>query len=167
VACGRRRFPGDLRADGGAIFHYAGHAKFDATKSEDSKFDKSGLLFPGNHRLTADDLMRHGIHENPPAVAVINACESAAVRSQVAGEASATGVSFAEWFLRCGLHAYIGNVWEVQDSSAKTFSAQFYDDILNGKTIGDGVLRARQKLAKKRSPDWCNYVLYGNADLRI
>lgn len=38
--------------------------------------------------------------------------------------------------------------------------------LLNSETVGTAVLSARRALEKDRNPDWVNYTLYGDTELR-
>jgi hypothetical protein len=47
---------------------------------------------------------------------------------------------------------------------AEAFAQSFYDDILTGSAIGDALTNGRAVIKQKRSPDWANYIFYGNPD---
>jgi CHAT domain-containing protein len=68
---------------------------------------------------------------------------------------------WAESFLRAGCGGFIGSLWEVRDSSARTFAEHFYDGVCGGKTLGEAVRAARGAL-RCSDPTYLAYTLYGN-----
>jgi CHAT domain-containing protein len=105
---------------------------------------------------------------------VFNACESARLRrgardtqlAQRRGSGMQRNLSLAETLLRAGLAHYVGTHWPVGDGAATTFATVFYRELLRG-TIGTALLRARRAVRAKRSPDWADYVHYGDAEFRL
>ena len=77
--------------------------------------------------------------------------------------------SWADRFLRCGSGAFIGTLWEVRDSSARQFSVTFYDELMQGQTLGEAIQAARAKLraANPGDPTPLAYTLYGNPLARL
>lgn len=77
--------------------------------------------------------------------------------------------SWADRFLKCGSGAFIGTLWEVRDSSARQFSQTFYDELLQGQTLGEAMQAARAKLraANPGDPTPLAYTLYGNPLARL
>jgi len=88
-----------------------------------------------------------------------NACQSARLHHiptpLVAG-------AIAEYVLRCGVEAYIGTLWEVDDVAAAHFAARVYRDLASGVQLDLAVMNARRLLRANGSLDWANYVLYGS-----
>jgi CHAT domain-containing protein len=147
------------------VIHYAGHAFFDARRP-----GESGLLL-ADGALTGADLAALG--RLPPLV-VFNACESARLRRgggsrtrvQRRSQGMRTNLSLAETLLRAGLAHYIGTHWPVADDAAAAFAATFYRELLRG-TIGNALVKARRAVHARRSPDWADYVHYGDAEFRL
>jgi hypothetical protein len=155
------------------VIHYAGHASFDARRP-----GESGLLL-ADGPLTGSDLS--ALNRLPPLV-VFNACESARLRRRAASRASGgggvraraqrralglrTNLSLAETLLRAGLAHYVGTHWPVADDAAAAFAAAFYGELLRG-SIGGALVKARRAVHARRSPDWADYVHYGDADFRL
>ena len=77
-----------------------------------------------------------------------------------------TNLSLAETLLRAGLAHYIGTHWPVADDAAAAFAATFYRELLRG-TIGNALVKARRAVHARRSPDWADYVHYGDAEFRL
>jgi CHAT domain-containing protein/pimeloyl-ACP methyl ester carboxylesterase len=145
------------------VIHYAGHAFFDKANPE-----RSGILCANGIPLTGADLA--GV-ASLPSLVFFNACESSRVRGAARAakpkkkpERIERTASFAEAFLRGGVANFIGTYWEVGDEAAEAFAKSFYTDILKGKPLGEALQNGRKAIRKQDSPDWANYILYGNPD---
>jgi pimeloyl-ACP methyl ester carboxylesterase len=146
------------------VIHYAGHAFFDAKR-------------PGDSGLVLADGEMNGMHlaslgRLPPLV-VFNACESARLRgaksAAVARHRSRgmqANLGLAETLLRAGVAHYIGTHWPVEDKAATAFAATFYRELLR-QSIGTALVKARRAVHAGRSPDWADYVHYGDAEFRL
>jgi hypothetical protein len=163
------------------VIHFAGHAFFDAQRP-----GESGLVL-ADGELTGAHLAALG--RLPPLV-VFNACESARVRRTRSrsdqGKRSAVSrakskstelarrrsrsmranLSLAETLLRAGVAHYIGTHWPVEDVAATAFSDAFYRELLRD-SIGGALVKARRAVHARRSPDWADYVHYGDAEFRL
>jgi hypothetical protein len=145
------------------VVHYAGHAFFDATNVSESGL----MLADGN--LTGATL---GALPRLPPLVVFNACESARLRRDeprseralLRAGAMRTNLSLAETLLRAGLAHYVGTHWPVTDAAATEFSSVFYRELLRGAALGVALVRARRAVHAQGSPDWADYVHYGDAD---
>ncbi|HSJ13007.1 MAG TPA: CHAT domain-containing protein [Longimicrobiales bacterium] len=149
------------------VVHYAGHAEFDERHPA-----RSGIVCAGGVRLTGADLA--GVSRLPTLV-FFNACESGRVRAAKNGAGKpkprvqhvADNVGLAEAFMRGGVANFLGTYWPVGDAEADAFAATFYGDLVTGKTIGEALLNGRSAVRTLKSPDWANYILYGNADFAL
>ena len=153
------------------MVHYAGHGFFDPQQR-----GRSGLFCANGEVLSGLDL---ATIDNLPSLMFFNACETALVRGPDAtvapakdtSEAVQGGVGFAEALLRGGIANFIGTYWPVQDITANTFAASFYQSLLKGASLNEALLASRCKLAKlPDSPapqDWADYVFYGDPDFRL
>jgi len=54
----------------------------------------------------------------------------------------------------------------VEDSSATAFASVFYAELLRG-SIGRALVKARRAVRARRSPDWADYIHYGDAEFRL
>ena len=151
----------ELRSGKYDVLHYAGHAFFDPV----DRF-RSGLICHEGRVLSGADLAGIG---GLPALAFINGCEAARVRSRSerrngdsAQERIEKNASLAEAFLRGGIANYIGTYWPVGDTAAQTFAESFYKTILDGKSISTALLKARTDVREKGSVDWADYIHYGS-----
>jgi hypothetical protein len=150
------------------VIHYAGHAFFDAERPGESGLVLADGEFTGTHLSALNRL---------PPLLVFNACESARVRRGSAGgggksrvmrrqESMRTNLSLAETLLRAGVAHYIGTHWPVGDDAAAAFAGAFYGEVLRG-SIGAALVKARRAVHARRSPDWADYVHYGDAEFRL
>jgi CHAT domain-containing protein len=138
------------------VVHYAGHAAFAPATPQ-----ASGLVV-SDGAITGGDL---GSLAQLPALVFFNACESARVRGgrrSVRAGALTAGASVAEAWLRAGIANFIGTYWPVSDAAAETCAAKFYAALLAGKPIGAALLEARHAVLAQRSPDWADYLHYGD-----
>ncbi len=146
------------------VIHFAGHAFFDALRP-----GESGLVL-ADGALTGTGFAALG--RLPPLV-VFNACESARLRRgkntrkrprEVEG--MRRNLSLAETLLRAGLAHYIGTHWPVADASATAFATVFYRALFT-TSIGGALVKARRAVHRSRSPDWADYVHYGDGEFRL
>ena len=147
------------------VIHYAGHGYFDAQRP-----GESGLVL-ADGELTGAHLAALG--RLPPLV-VFNACESGRLRrgagaragSQRRDQGMRVNLSLAETLLRAGLAHYIGTHWPVADAAATAFATAFYRQLLRG-SIGGALVNARRAVHALGSPDWADYIHYGDAEFRL
>ena len=105
---------------------------------------------------------------------VFNACESARLRRGASAPTGGTprsqgiarNLSLAETLLRAGLAHYVGTHWPVEDSSATAFASVFYASCFEA-SIGRALVKARRAVHARRSPDWADYIHYGDAEFRL
>ncbi|WP_396912889.1 CHAT domain-containing protein [Mycolicibacterium sp.] len=71
---------------------------------------------------------------------------------------------WARQFLGAGAGAFIGTLWAVRSSSAKTFAEVFYREFVgNGQPLGPASLSARHAVSDDGGdPTWLAYSVYGN-----
>ena len=147
------------------VIHYAGHASFDAQHS-----GESGLML-ADGELTGSHLS--ALSRLPPLV-MFNACESARLRrapgrkrrAPPRAQSIAKNLGLAETLLRAGVAHYVGTHWPVDDASATAFAEVFYRELIRA-SIGTALVKARRAVHKRRSPDWADYVHYGDADFHL
>ena len=147
------------------VIHFAGHASFDVQQPGDG-----GLVLADGELSGA---LASALGRLPPLV-MFNACESARLRRGAArrrndsqrGNGIARNLSLAESLLRAGVAHYVGTHWPVEDASATAFATVFYRELLRG-SIGSALVKARRAVHARRSPDWADYVHYGDAEFRL
>jgi CHAT domain-containing protein len=75
-------------------------------------------------------------------------------------------LGLAETLLRAGVAHYVGTHWPVQDESATAFATVFYRELLRA-SIGTALVKARRAIQARRSPDWADYIHYGDGEFRL
>lgn len=150
-------------ATGMDVFHYAGHAVFDADDPA-----RSGLRLHGATTLVAHHFAGLPAGMVPPLV-FLNACRSArsVLRSVDHPGQDRAPTTVAEQLLASGVQNLIGSLWDVDDDAAYQFAEEVYDAVLGGRTIGAAVQSGRDRLYRADLIDAFNYVLYGEAGLRF
>jgi CHAT domain-containing protein len=156
----------EMRSGRYDVMHYAGHAYFNKVHPSDS-----GILCHGGKVLSGADLAGLG---SLPALVFFNACETARVRSpnlrqkgQSTRERIERNAGLAEAFLRGGVANYVGTYWPVGDAAAKLFAGSFYEELINGATLGHALATGRQEVQNIQSVDWADYIHYGSPGYRV
>lgn len=122
------------------VFHFMGHGGTDEQ-------GKRCLIFCTRDNradyVTADDFKRvcPGLR-----LVVLNCCESAAADSTGFG-------SIAEELARKA-DAVVAMQYPISDEAAKRFSQIFYEYVVDGNTLDDALVAARQEMARLRSFEW-------------
>ncbi len=137
-----------------SVLHFAGHNAFT---------DEIGSLIGlDGGPLRPDDLayasQRRAFESVRPLV-FLNGCRTA---GEIPGFTHLVG--WAKEFMGAGAGAFIGSLWAVRSSSARTFAEQFYHALVReGESLGIASLRARQAIAgDEGDPTWLAYTVYGN-----
>jgi CHAT domain-containing protein len=78
-------------------------------------------------------------------------------------------IGWAEEFMRAGAGAFIGSLWAVRSSSARTFAERFYSALVrDGESLGVASWQARQAIeADEGDPTWLAYTVYGNPSASV
>ena len=93
---------------------------------------------------------------------VLNACQSGR------GAYTLTGLGgFAEAFLTAGAAAFVGTLWNVYDRPARQFTQALYASLLEGASLAEAVVKAREEARVANDATWLAYVVYGNPHLTI
>jgi hypothetical protein len=102
-----------------------------------------------------------GLFAGPRPLVIANACASAKIDKD-------TLASFQKWFIRNHHRGFVGTEINIGDLPAAEFARRFYEELLEGKPLGEAVVRARGRLlAEYGSPLGLLYVLYGEPGLKI
>lgn len=172
AAATRARVLAEFESGDYDVVHYAGHAAFDPGTPQSSGLIVSDGVVTGADLVSLAQL---------PALVFFNACESGRVRgarrmpgapgapgvraSRVAGLAA--GTSVAEAWLRAGIANFVGTYWPVGDAAAATCADTFYTALVGGASIGGALLAARHAVQALRSPDWADYLHYGDPQFAL
>lgn len=139
------------------IAHFACHGMFDDTLPNNSAIQLSdGLIYPSDLRCCFS-----GIRNKP--LVFINACHGGRTGFTFTGLGG-----WAEKLVRSArVGAFIGAMWEVDDSLALQFAECFYTGwIKENRSIAEAFQIAREKLrvSAPHSSTWLAYVLYADPE---
>ncbi|HEV2765417.1 MAG TPA: CHAT domain-containing protein, partial [Pyrinomonadaceae bacterium] len=99
--------------------------------------------------------------DNRPMV-VLNACQTAREGY------SLTGVGgFAQAFLKSGAGAFVGTLWAVGDSPARTFTEALYKTLRGGTDLAAATVSAREKARAAGDATWLAYSVYGHPSMKL
>jgi O-acetyl-ADP-ribose deacetylase (regulator of RNase III) len=136
------------------LLHFSGHSVFEGEQS-------AWLLKDG--KINTFDLTS-SLRSAPPALVFSSSCESAEGGQPRAIKYEDQTFDLPGAFLQAGVQAYIGTLWEVEDSAARHFAETFYGAFLTqGQGLGESMRRA--KMASKARRDrinWLAFTLFGD-----
>jgi CHAT domain-containing protein len=69
--------------------------------------------------------------------------------------------------VQAGYSHFIGTQWSVEDQSAGEFAKAFYQKLMQGKSVGESVQKAKLEAHIRGAFTWANYVLYGDPRIKI
>jgi hypothetical protein len=151
-----------LDAGGHQLLHFATHGEADP-----GRIGEAALLLANQTTLRAEDL--HGrrqtlLRAERPLV-FLNACHAGRQGwelTQLAGWVSA-------WVERCRCSCFIGPIWVVGGRMAGLMAQTFYEELTQGRTIGDAAQKARQvvRSASPSNPTWLAYSVYAHPNARL
>ena len=77
--------------------------------------------------------------------------------------------SWAQAFVKAGAGAFIGSLWAVRSSSARTFAETFYTQFVDeAQPLGLATLAARRAITDDDGdPTWLAYTVYGNPAAKV
>jgi hypothetical protein len=142
-------------AGGFGLLHFACHNKFDSAAGSSIKF--------GTELYKPDDLYllarRRTLQATHPLI-FLNACRSGGETIEMADLEG-----WATQFMRAGAGAFIGTLWAVRSTTARTFAQRFYECFTGPQAmaLGDASLEARRSIADETGdPTWLAYTVYGD-----
>jgi hypothetical protein len=137
-----------------SVLHFACHNQFNQTTGSVVNLD-GGPFRPGDLAMA---VQRRGLAAASPLV-FFNACRTA---GEIDGFVQLMG--WAKQFMAAGAGAFLGSLWAVRSSSARTFADAFYQAfVTRGQPLGVASLQARQAIAADDGdPTWLAYTVYGN-----
>lgn len=106
-----------------------------------------------------------------PGLVLVNGCRSSSQEAPLlmeAGQRRALGL--ATTFLVCGVQHFVGTLWDVRDSVARTAGVAFFRSLYGGRPVGAALREARRTLAEEfgeNSMGWGGYVLYGDPSFAV
>ncbi len=150
-----------LEQEGFDLVHFVGHGQYDDQRPGESKVNLEDQAF--RSRQIPPGAEKKLRRDRP--VVFLNACQVGRL------DRSLTDLDgwAPRWINRCGCSAFLAPVWSVEDECACHFARVFYQEIREGRTLGEAVLLARHKLRDKDPGDmtWLAYRLYGHPNGQI
>jgi hypothetical protein len=138
------------------ILHFAGHTHV-------ADRDRTAIALAGGTLRPTDLTRLRGLANASPLV-FFNACR--------AEDETLEFIKIAGWasqFLATGAGAFLGPLWPVRPSSARTFADAFYRALVTeGATLGTATQRARRAIAgDDGDPAWLAYAVYGDPSATV
>lgn len=133
------------------IVHFSGHSECDG----DDPGASGWILADG--KFSARDIRALGETLSMPSIVFSNACHSAQDRMY----------SLAKAFLFSGVRHYIGTMRRIEDDESVILAGCFYDHLISGKSVGESLRLARQKVfgcGMGSRALWAGYILYGDPE---
>ena len=142
------------------IIHYAGHIILNEDRAE----KEYALRLNGRALFGAVSIQRQ-VRGTP--IVFLNGCWAGKARGLTDPQDSAVGMTDA--FLAAGAQVVVASPFEIPDEGAGSFAIQFYESILNGKTLGQAMRIARQSVMheSRYAAAWACFVMYGDPSLTI
>jgi hypothetical protein len=137
-----------------SLLHFACHNQFNEATGSVINLD-GGPFRPGDLAMA---VQKRGLAGASPLV-FLNACRTA---GEIPGLVQMMG--WAKQFMGAGAGAFLGSLWAVRSSSARTFADAFYQEfVTHRQPLGMASLKARQAIAADDGdPTWLAYTVYGN-----
>lgn len=143
------------------LLHFAGHGEYDEARPGEAKILLGDRAFRARH---LSPVAERNLRDERPVV-FFNACQVGRLDRALA---DLDGWA-PRWVRRCGCSAFLAPFWSVNDERACRFAEVFYEELLEGRTLGEAVLVARHKLRDEDRDEmaWLAYSLYGHPGARI
>ena len=140
------------------VIHFTGHGA-----SRDQDPIKSCIVLENGSELKPNDL--YGKSQNlgkAHPLVFLNACQS--------GQSGFSLTDIGGWakpFLDAGAGAFVGTYWSIYDHGGFQFARFFYDNLLDGDTVGQATRKAREHVKKEGDPTYLAYTVYAHPGARI
>jgi hypothetical protein len=120
------------------------------------------ITIDDDFHITVEEMEADAVSFSNNPLVIMNNCESGNVNPQYT-------FHFADYFLNSGgARGLVATECEIPDEFAASFSRQLYDRLLNGKPLGEAMLRSRQHFLKEYSnPLGLAYCAYAPPSIRF
>ena len=150
------------------LLHFACHGSADHSNIANAKLLMQGYV-QNDNRYVVNELSATTIEQysrlnqdgNRPIV-VLNSCQTGRTGYTFTGVGG-----FARAFLKGGAGVFVGALWSVGDRSARTFTEKFYTALLDGSTLSESTIQARETARRSGDATWLAYAVYGHPYMRI
>jgi CHAT domain-containing protein len=119
------------------VFHFAGHAVFDAAHPERSYLALSDSGQPGSGRLEAREIA--DLRLSNTQIVVLSACRTLPARPSRSG--AVAGIAFS--FLRAGAPAIVSTLWDIADEGAAGLVVAFHRGLRDGLEPAEALRQAQ------------------------
>jgi hypothetical protein len=149
------------------LLHFAGHGSADQNNITHANLLMEGRIEGQNYipdyfsATIASQFSSLATPENRPLI-VLNACQAGRAGYKLTGVGG-----FAEAFLMGGAGAFVGTLWSVGDSPARSFTEELYTQLLIGETLAKSAIKAREKARQAGDATWLAYTVYGHPHLQL
>ena len=151
------------------LLHFAGHGIAEQGNIGNAKLLMQGRIEGSKYildHLSATTIEQYSnlkseADKNRPMV-VLNACQigrEGYVLTSIGG--------FAQAFLNSGAGAFVGPLWSVGDRPARIFTETFYKGLMDGLTLSEATIRAREQAKQAGDATWLAYAVYGHPNLKV
>jgi hypothetical protein len=149
------------------LLHFACHGEADSNKIAEAQLLMEGRV--ENNQFVVDALTETLVNgfanlqgpDNRPLI-VLNACQAGRAGRKLTGMGG-----FAQAFLQRGAGAFVGALWSVGDSPARSFTESLYTQLRKSVTLAEAAIEAREQARKKGDATWLAYIVYGHPHLRL
>jgi CHAT domain-containing protein/uncharacterized protein associated with vWA-MoxR-VMAP ternary system len=154
------------------VVHFAGHGLADLDGEGDAMVMLEGRVDKSLRDPYVPDYLRSITVRNTARLArgdeperplvFLNACQSGRLKHRLS---SISG--FADSFLQAGAGAFVSSLWNIGDTPAATFGAEFYTRLKAGDTVAEATVAAREKARSADDATWLAYVVYAHPDATL
>lgn len=149
------------------LLHFACHGVANSDNISESSLLMQGHVENGNYVLDSlnttvvSRFSNLKADDNNPMV-VLNACQAGRAGYKLTGIGG-----FADAFLMGGAGAFVGALWSVGDSPARTFTETMYEKLISGKNLSEATIEARNAAKEAGEATWLAYAVYGHPHMKI
>ena len=150
------------------LLHFACHGHAEQDNISDAGLLMKGRVEGGQYvedfltATTAEQSSNLKADDGTRAIVVLNACQVGRSGYQLTGLGG-----FAQAFLKREAGAFVGTLWSVGDSPARTFTETFYKELLKKLTIANATIAAREAARAGGDATWLAYVVYANPQATV
>lgn len=142
------------------IVHFAGHCEYNQVEPL-----KTGWIL-SDGKFSIEDIQALAQSPHFPSLVFSNSCHSAVLGAATQMACSQReNYNLAQAFLFAGVRHYIGSIRKIEDNASLAFASEFYDNLVQGRSIGECMRLGRLKLQQEYGPKdsfWTSYLLYGD-----
>jgi CHAT domain-containing protein len=159
--CDRESLKNLLQTQAYTWLHIAAHGDFQSTTPNDA----SAIFLDGEETLTLNQMrgqkIASHIENNRPAF-FFNTCHGGRQIQALTGLGG-----WVNHVMKMGAGLVIAPQWEVSDTFAYQFAINFYQKLLEGKTVAEAIYHSRLEAKNQGDSTWLAYSVYGHPNAKI